>query len=135
MQWYQGAFYFGNVKVVSNWTYSDAAALFPNSLPAFADALDLPLQLYTPFWADDYVTPYRMTESTVFAHTKLVVPNDSYAFFSDLFDLGNAQTNGRMKAYEIDFLDSNFAGGYRGIHLRPTPPLCSREKFLIDLCG
>ena len=51
-----------------------------------------------------------MTESTVFKGTKLVVPADSYAFFSDLFDLGNAQTNGRMKAYEIDFLDSNFQG-------------------------
>ena len=51
-----------------------------------------------------------MTESTVFKGTKLVVPKDSYAFFSDLFDLGNQQTNGRMKAYELDFLDSNFEG-------------------------
>ncbi len=39
-----------------------------------------------------------------------MTPADSYAFFSDLFDLGNAQTNNRMKAYEIDFLDDNFRG-------------------------
>lgn len=108
--WYQGPFYFGNVKSVVNWTASTVPRLFPDGLPAFSDALGLPLQLYTPFWADAYVTPYNMTESTVFSRTKLVTPADSYAFFSDLFDNGLEQTNGRMQAYEIDFLDSNFAG-------------------------
>jgi len=51
-----------------------------------------------------------MTPSTVFKGTKLVVPADSYDFFSDLFDLGNQQSGDRFKAYEIDFLDSNFQG-------------------------
>jgi len=108
--WYQGPFYFGNVKAVVNWTASPAARLFPNGLPAFADKLNIPLQLYTPFWDDSFPTPYNMTESTVFQHTKLVTPDDSYAFFSDLFDNGQDQTNGRFSTYEIDFLDSNFAG-------------------------
>jgi hypothetical protein len=52
-----------------------------------------------------------MSESTSFKGTKLVVPDDSYAFFSDFFDLGKAMTNGRFSTYEIDFLDSNFQGG------------------------
>lgn len=108
--WYQGPFYFGNVKAVVNWTASPVPRLFPNGLPAFADKLNLPLQLYTPFWDDSFPTPYNMTESTVFKNTKLVTPEDSYAFFSDLFDFGHAQTNGRFSTYEIDFLDSNFAG-------------------------
>ena len=51
-----------------------------------------------------------MTESTVINGTKLVTPNDSYKFFSDVFDDGAKQTNGRFATYEIDFLDSNFAG-------------------------
>ena len=108
--WYIGKFYSGNVKSVTNWTASPAQRLFPNGLANFADTLDLPLQLYTPFWADDYATIYNMTESTVFGGTKLVTPEDSYAFFSDMFDLGQEQTNHRFVTYEIDFLDLNFAG-------------------------
>ncbi len=109
-RWYTGKFFFGNVKSVTDWHASNASRLFPNGLPAFAERLGLPLQLYTPFFADDYQTPYNMTESTSFRGTKLVVPADSYNFFSDLFDLGNEQTGHRMKAYEVDFLDSNFQG-------------------------
>lgn len=78
-----------------------------------------------------------MTESTAFTGTKLVVPEQSYAFFADYFDFGIAQTNGRcapslapravpptpppprrsspppacsFQIFEIDFLDSNFQG-------------------------
>ena len=51
-----------------------------------------------------------MTPSSTFNNTKLVTPNDSAAFFADLFDLGLANTNGRFNTYEIDFLLSNFAG-------------------------
>lgn len=40
-------------------------------------------------------SPYNMTPSTQFPRTKLVTPDDSYAFFCDLFDLGSLQTNGR----------------------------------------
>lgn len=111
------------MKSVTDWHASNASRLFPNGLPAFADTLDLPLQLYTPFWADNFQTPYNMTESTVFKGTKLVVPSDSYAFFSDLFDLGNEQTGHRFKAYEIDFLDSNFQGSasmFEDVHAADT---------------
>ena len=50
----QGPFYFGNVKSVVDWHASNSSGLFPHGLPAFADKLGLPLQLYTPFWADAY---------------------------------------------------------------------------------
>ena len=59
----------------------------------------LVVQLYSPFWADAYPSVYNMTESTVFKGTKLVVPEDSYAFFADFFDLGIAQTNGRLGCF------------------------------------
>ena len=95
---------------MTDWHASNVSRLFPSGLKAFSDKLDLPLQLYTPFFADNFATPYNMTESTAFKGTKMVTPADSYHFFSDLFDLGNAQTGSRMKAYEIDFLLSNFAG-------------------------
>lgn len=108
--WYTGKFFFGNVKSVTDWHASNVSRLFPSGLNAFSTKLDLPLQLYTPFFADDFVTPYNMTESTAFKGTKIVTPADSYKFFADLFDLGLAQTGGRMKAYEVDFLLSNFAG-------------------------
>ena len=72
--------------------------------------LGLPLQLYTPFFADTFPTKHRTFESTFFAGTKLPVPDDSYAFFADLFDLGLAMTGGRFHVYEIDFLDDNFRG-------------------------
>ena len=108
--WYDGRFYFGNVKSITNWTASTVPRLFPHGLKAFADKLDLPLQLYAPFWADDFKTPYNMTESTVFKGTKLVTPADSAAFFADVYDDGNRQTGGRMKTFEIDFLDANFRG-------------------------
>jgi len=108
--WYHGPFYFGNVKAVEDWHASNSSQLFPNGLPAFADKLGLPLQLYTPFWSDLYQTKYKTFESTAFKGTKLVTPDDSYHFFSDLFDLGKKMTNGRFNTYEIDFLDSNFQG-------------------------
>jgi hypothetical protein len=38
------------------------------------------------------------------------VPEDSYRFFCDLFDLGKAMTNGKFNTFEIDFLDDNFKG-------------------------
>eukprot|EP00750_Incisomonas_marina_P023958 INCI5072.2.p1 GENE.INCI5072.2~~INCI5072.2.p1 ORF type:complete len:814 (-),score=111.60 INCI5072.2:2037-4478(-) len=108
--WYQGKFFFGNVKAVTDWHASDSIGLFPNGLPAFSDRLDLPLQLYTPFFWDNYQTKYNMSESTSFKGTKVVVPNDAAGFFADLFDLGLNITNGRFSTYEIDFLDSNFKG-------------------------
>lgn len=54
--WYQGKFFFGNVKAVSDWHASNSSGLFPHGLPAFSDKLDLPLQLYTPFWWADFWT-------------------------------------------------------------------------------
>lgn len=108
--WYNGPFYFGNVKAVVDWHASTSPRLFPNGLNAFADRLNISLQLYTPFWSDKYQSKYNMTESTVFAGTKLVTPKDSYAFFSDYFDFGAEQTGGRFSTFEIDFLDSNFQG-------------------------
>jgi len=108
--WYQGPFYFGNVKSVRDWHASNSSGLFPHGLPAFSDRLALPLQLYTPFFSNDYESKYNMTESTKFKGTKIVVPKDSYAFFADLFDLGLQITNGRFSTYEVDFLDANFAG-------------------------
>ena len=95
---------------MTDWHASNVSRLFPNGLPRFSERLGLPLQLYTPFFADNFQTPYNMTESTVFKGTKIVVPAQSYAFFSDLFDLGLQQTGDRMRAYEVDFLDSNFEG-------------------------
>ena len=53
---------------------------------------------------------YRTFESTTFKGTKLVVPDDSYKFFCDYFDLGKEMTNGRFNTFEVDFLDINFAG-------------------------
>jgi len=110
--WYTGPlpkpFFFGNVKSVQDWHASNSSGLFPHGLPAFSDKLDLPLQLYTPFWSDQFKTKYPMTESTGFKGTKMVNPNSSYAFFSDFFDLGKKITNGRFKAFEVDFLDANF---------------------------
>jgi hypothetical protein len=108
--WYSGPFFFGNVKSVVDWHASNSSGLFPHGLPAFSDRLDLPLQLYTPFWSDQFETKYHTFESTKFKGTKLVTPNDSYAFFADQFDLGLQMTNGRFSTYEIDFLDANFEG-------------------------
>lgn len=108
--WYQGPFFFGNVKSVVDWHASNSSGLFPNGLPAFSDKLDLPLQLYTPFWNDKFQTKYRTFESATYHGTKLVVPDDSYKFFCDFFDLGLEITNGRFSTYEIDFLDQNFKG-------------------------
>ena len=113
--WYQGKFFFGNVKAVTDWHASNSSGLFPNGLPAFADKLDLPLQLYTPFWWDNFWTSpewskYKTFESTQFKGTKLVQPVDAYKFFAEFFDLGKTMTNGRFSTYEIDFLDANFAG-------------------------
>ena len=44
------------------------------------------------------------------AHDLLLVPHRRYPFFCDFFDLGLAMTNNRFNTFEIDFLDSNFAG-------------------------
>jgi len=99
--WYQGKFYFGNVKVVEDWHPSNVTRLFPSGdglLANFQKQLGIPLQLYTPFWSEDKFdteNKYNMTPSTVFANTKLVVPNDSYRFFSDWFDLGAEITGSR----------------------------------------
>jgi len=95
---------------VRDWHASNSSGLFPSGLPAFADKLGLPLQLYTPFFDDNYISKYEMFENTQFKRTKVVVPKDSYPFFQDLFDLGLKETNGRMNTYEIDFMDVNFAG-------------------------
>ena len=114
--WYEGPFYSfrpptpSNVKAVVRWEASNSSRLFPNGMRKFSDALGLPLQLYTPFWADAFQSPYPMVESTVFKGTKLVAPNASYDFFADLFDAGKRMTNGRFSTYEIDFLDFNFQG-------------------------
>ena len=70
--WYQGPFYFGNVKSVIDWHASNSSGLFPSGLPAFSDTLDLPLQLYVPFWNDKYQSKYKMFESSSFKGTKLV---------------------------------------------------------------
>lgn len=113
---YTGHFYsfrkgeISNVKAIVDWNASQSPRLFPSGLPAFSDRLGLPLQLYTPFWSDEYPTKYRMVESTTFKGTKLVTPNDSYPFFADLLDKGKRMTNGRFSTYEIDFLDLNFQG-------------------------
>ena len=58
--WYEGPFYIGNVKAVVEWRASRSPKLFPSGLQAFADRLNLPLQLYTPFWSDKYMTPYNV---------------------------------------------------------------------------
>jgi len=60
--WYQGKFFFGNVKAVSDWHASNSSGLFPHGLPAFSDKLDLPLQLYTPFWWADFWTRVPWTK-------------------------------------------------------------------------
>jgi len=112
--WYQGRFYFGNVRAVANWTADPDPRLFPHGMQPFAESVDLPLQLYTPFWDDSYVSPYNMTPSTVFAGTKLVVPSQSYSFFRDMFALGQQQTGGRFSTYEIDFLVSCDGDGMCG---------------------
>lgn len=109
--WYKGTDYFGNVRAIDDWHADTDPRLFPSGLPAFSDALGLDLQLYAPFWSDKFNTTFNMTASTVFSGTKLVTPADSYAFFADWFDLGANLTNGRFRAFEIDFLDANFAGG------------------------
>jgi hypothetical protein len=98
-----------------DWHASSSPGLFPSGLPAFSDKLDLPLQLYTPFWWDNFWNQsewaqFGTFESTQFKGTKLVVPDDAYAFFAKFFDLGKEMTNGRFNTYEIDFLDANFAG-------------------------
>ena len=59
----------------------------------------MPSQLYTPFFDDGYKSKYPMFENTKFKRTKVVVPNASYAFFGDLFDLGKAQTSGHFNTY------------------------------------
>lgn len=113
--WYQGKFFFGNVKAVTDWHASNSSGLFPNGLPAFSDKLDLPLQLYTPFWWDNFWTQepwnsFGHFNSTQYHGTQLPEPDDSYKFFSAFFDLGKEMTNGRFNTYEIDFLDANFGG-------------------------
>ena len=99
---YQGPFFFGNVKSVVDWHASNSSGLFPNGLSAFADKLDLPLQLYTPFWNDKFATKYRTFESTQFHGTKRGVPDDSYHFFADFFDLGQIDTFRAAVAHSSD---------------------------------
>ena len=79
--WYTGPFYSfrpgeaSNVKAVVEWDASNASRLFPHGLRAFADRLNLPLQLYTPFWSDAYPSGgLRFVESTRFPRTKVRAP-------------------------------------------------------------
>ena len=51
---------------------------------------------------------YKSFPSTSFKGTSLVVPDDAYHFFGDLFDLGKQQTNGRFNTYEVDFMADKF---------------------------
>lgn len=114
--WYQGPFYFGNVKCVDVWAGDPSPSLFPHGIPAFQSSLDLPLLLYTPFWCSAFNgtgpsgQPWNMTPSTSLPGTKVIVPDESYNFFTAVLDTGMALANGRMAGYEIDFLGSNTAG-------------------------
>lgn len=68
-RWYQGPFYFGNVKSVVDWHASNSSGLFPHGLPAFSDKLGLPLQLYTPFWSDEFQTKWAGSAAALLALT------------------------------------------------------------------
>ncbi len=77
---------------------------------------ELPLMLYTPFFAKEYFnqTSTRGRYSIASpradgkADQRLPAANSSLKFYSDLFDLGIAQTKGRMVSYEMDFLRKHF---------------------------
>ena len=115
--WYKGYAYPGNggVRAVVEWVGDPAPLLFPHGLPAFADALGLPLMLYTPFFSKDYNwtgygvgVPSSNDPPNMASDQRLPTANSSRKFYSDLFALGKAQTNGRFVAYEMDFLGANF---------------------------
>lgn len=75
--------------------------------------------LYTPFFAKEYfnqtstrgkysVASPRGGQAGDKIDQRLPAANSSLQFYSDLFDLGIAQTQGRMISYEMDFLRNNF---------------------------
>eukprot|EP01047_Picozoa_sp_COSAG01_P038457 COSAG01_NODE_3122_length_6555_cov_10.591853_3_plen_458_part_00 len=69
--------------------------------------------LYTPFWCNNYANPGNFTMTTAPEHkplagTQIVTPEDSRRFFAALMEQGMKLTNGRLAAYEIDFLAWNF---------------------------
>lgn len=108
--WYTGPFFsfregeISNVKAVVDWNASNASRLFPHGLRSFSERLGLPLQLYTPFWSDKYPTKYQMVESSIFKGTKLVTPNDSHAFFADLFDQVSQPVSNQVACQRRDLL-------------------------------
>ena len=98
-----------------DWHADPGPRLFPHGLPAFADRLDLPLMLYTPFFSEHFNwtgyeagVPVGGTGINMQADQRLPTAASSRRFYGDLFDLGTRESNGRFVAYEMDFLGANF---------------------------
>lgn len=80
--------------------------------------------LYTPYFAKEYfnqsstrgkysVASPRNSQTSIAggnlrADQRLPAANSSLQFYGDLFDLGIAETKGRMLSYEMDFMRYNF---------------------------
>eukprot|EP01084_Bolivina_argentea_P025903 48162_1 len=100
--------YWSGVKSVKHW---DAPpAYYPGGIATLSKQLQVPLLLYGPYFSpdNDWINDFSfIPEGAGFV---LPSPEDSYGFYSALFDFGiNASTTGPntgMVGYEIDFMSS-----------------------------
>jgi hypothetical protein len=88
----------------------------PMGLPAFQAALDMPLQLYAPYFCADTIYAKANGGAWDFIASdtslpgchpydfKLPEPSAAKAFYKEFFSFGMQQSNGHMAGYEPDFL-------------------------------
>ena len=98
--------YWSGVKAVQHW---DAPSeYYPGGISALSADIEVPLLLYGPYFSpdNDWIGDFSFIPEN--AGFVLPSPEDSYAFYSALFDFGiNASTTGPntgMAGYEVDFM-------------------------------
>eukprot|EP01084_Bolivina_argentea_P134746 237573_1 len=99
----------GGVKGVSHWQPPEQ--YYPGQLAGLTKALEIPLLLYGPYFDPDNDWNGQFTFTPLDSGYVLPTPEDSYGFYSALFEFGiNATTipgdiNTGFIGYEIDFMN------------------------------
>ena len=118
--WYNGTksgsdIQWGGVRAVTEW--KPPSKYYPGGLKAFGNEINLPFLLYAPYfspvnqWSKQFEFTPDVKPGTAGAYV-LPTPEDSYAFYSRLYEFGiNSTTtednpNTGMISYEVDFMSS-----------------------------